>query len=52
LLEDSINKKFKGLVTFKLFENQINGGLRETCEALVNGVPFGDANTASKLMQD
>lgn len=49
LLEDSINKKFKGVVTFKLFENQINGGLRETCEALVNGVPFGDANTASKI---
>ncbi len=49
LLEDSINKKFKGAVTFKLFENQINGGLRETCEALVNGVPFGDANTASKI---
>jgi chromosome segregation ATPase len=49
LLEDSINKKFKGTVTFKLFENQINGGLSETCEALINGVPFSDANTASKI---
>lgn len=49
LLEDSINKKFKGAVTFKLFENQINGGLSETCEALINGVPFSDANTASKI---
>ncbi|MVX64985.1 AAA family ATPase [Clostridium chromiireducens] len=49
LLEDSINKKFKGAVTFKLFENQINGGLSETCEALINGVPFSDANTASKM---
>jgi len=49
LVEDSINKKFKGAVTFKLFENQINGGFRETCEALVNGVPFGDANAASKI---
>ena len=49
LLEDSINKKFKGVVTFKLFENQVNGGLSETCEALINGVPFGDANTASRI---
>lgn len=49
LLEDGINKKFKGAVTFKLFENQINGGLSETCEALIDGVPFGDANTASKM---
>ena len=49
LLEDSINKKFKGAVTFKLFNQQVNGGLNETCEALINGVPFSDANTASKI---
>lgn len=49
LLEDSINKKFRGAVTFKLFNQQINGGLNETCEALINGVPFSDANTASKI---
>ena len=49
LLEDSINKKFKGAVTFKLFNQQVNGGLSETCEALINGVPFSDANTASKI---
>lgn len=49
LLEDSINKKFKGVVTFKLFNQQVNGGLNETCEALINGVPFSDANTASKI---
>lgn len=49
LLENSINKKFKGAVTFKLFKNQVNGGLNETCEALINGVPFSDANTASKI---
>lgn len=49
LLEDSINKKFKGAVTFKLFENQVNGGLKEMCEALIDGVPFGNANTASKI---
>lgn len=49
LLEDSINKKFKGIVTFKLFENQVNGGLKETCEALIEGVPFSSANTASQI---
>ncbi|KYH35867.1 chromosome partition protein Smc [Clostridium tepidiprofundi DSM 19306] len=48
LLEDSINSKFKH-VSFKLFDMQINGGLSETCEALINGVPFGSANTASQI---
>ncbi|WP_252219577.1 MULTISPECIES: ATP-binding protein [unclassified Clostridium] len=49
LLESSINKKFKGAVTFKLFNQQVNGGLSETCEALINGVPFSNANTASQI---
>lgn len=48
LLEGNINRKFKGL-TFKLFEQQINGGLTETCEALIDGVPFTAANTASQI---
>lgn len=48
LLERNINKKFKG-VTFKLFDQQINGGLTETCEALIDGVPFTAANTASQI---
>lgn len=48
LLEGNINKKFKGL-TFKLFDQQINGGLTETCEALIDGVPFTAANTASQI---
>jgi len=47
-LEQNINNKFK-LVTFKLFETQINGGEIECCEALINGVPFHSANTASKI---
>lgn len=47
LLENSINEKFKN-VTFKLFDTQVNGGLAECCEALVNGVPFSSANNASK----
>lgn len=48
LLESSINSKFK-YVSFKLFDTQVNGGLVETCEALINGVPFSNANTASQI---
>lgn len=47
-LEAAINEKFN-LVNFKMFEEQINGGMRETCVAMVNGVPFSDLNTASKM---
>jgi hypothetical protein len=36
-------------VTFKLFDVQINGGEVECCETLINGVPFSDANNASKI---
>lgn len=47
-LEQKINSQFK-LVNFKLFNVQINGSINETCEALINGVPFSAANTASKI---
>lgn len=47
-LESSINEKFK-IVRFKMFETQINGGEAECCNALINGVPFHSANTASKV---
>jgi exonuclease SbcC len=47
-LEAKINEKFK-FVKFKMFENQINGGEIECCKALIEGVPFSDANTASKI---
>ncbi len=36
LLTDTINSRFK-FVEFKLFEEQINGGLKETCEVTVDG---------------
>lgn len=32
-----INEKFGGIVTFKLFEVQINSGIRETCECQWDG---------------
>ena len=47
-LEKSVNEKFE-YVTFKLFEEQVNGGLNPTCITLVNGVPFGSANTAGRI---
>ena len=49
MLETEINKRFK-LVSFKLFELQKNGGIKETCEATVDGVPFGKGlNNAAKI---
>jgi DNA repair exonuclease SbcCD ATPase subunit len=48
LLEEGINNKFKH-VNFKMFDVQINGGIVETCETLVNGVPWSDANHAGKV---
>lgn len=47
LLEGGINNKFE-YVTFKLFDTQVNGGISECCEALIQGVPFTSANTASQ----
>lgn len=47
-LEKSVNEKFE-YVTFKLFEEQVNGGLNPTCITLVNGVPFGSVNTAGRI---
>jgi DNA repair exonuclease SbcCD ATPase subunit len=48
LVESRVNKMFK-LVKFKMFEEQINGGLNPVCDCLINGVPFSDLNTASKI---
>lgn len=47
-IESKINSKFK-YVRFKLFDTQVNGGEVETCEALIDSVPFNNANTAGKI---
>lgn len=47
-IESRVRRKFK-MVSFKMFEQQINGGERETCITLIDGVPYEDANTASKI---
>ena len=45
----SINDKFDG-VCFKLFENQLNGGLKECCECTVNGVPYSSLNNGHRIV--
>lgn len=48
LLENRINGRFE-LVKFRLFKDQINGGEVPSCDTLINGVPYSDANYASKV---
>lgn len=48
ILESRINGMFSG-VKFRLFDTQINGGLIECCDTLVNGVPWMDVNNADKI---
>ena len=44
-----INDKFDGL-DFKLFESQINGGMKETCELRLHGVPYSSLNSGHKIV--
>ncbi|WP_028983300.1 hypothetical protein [Sporolactobacillus terrae] len=48
MLEERINSHFK-LARFKLFEDQVNGGLNEICEATYQGVPFNALNNAARI---
>lgn len=49
LLTDRINSKFE-IVRFKLFDNQVNGGISECCEITVNGVGYNSGlNSAAKI---
>lgn len=47
-VEKSINQMFKH-TTFKMFEQQINGGEKETCVAMYKGVPYSSVNFAGKI---
>ena len=47
-LESKINGMFTG-VQFRLFTTQINGGIVECCDTLINGVPWQDANNAARI---
>lgn len=48
MLSSAINSQFK-VVSFKMFEMQINGGMKETCEMTVDGVPYSSLNSAAKM---
>ena len=48
MLEESINDLFDG-VTFRLFEQQINGGIADDCTPLINGVEFKDASHSEQI---
>jgi len=47
-IENRINGKFKN-VRWKMFEIQLNGGERETCECTLDGIPFSTLNTEGKV---
>ena len=48
LLSEEINSHFK-YAKFKLFEEQINGGVAECCETTYKGVDYSDLNNASRI---
>lgn len=48
-ISNLINAKFN-TVNFKLFDTQINGGLKECCECTVNGVPYSSLNNGHKII--
>jgi len=49
LIEKTVNDKFK-YVEFKLFEYQLNGSVKETCVATLNGVSFEDMSTGQRIL--
>ena len=48
VVEQRVNKLFS-LVKFKMFEKQMNGKFADTCECMINGVPFKSLNTEGKV---
>lgn len=48
LVEESVNKHFR-FVRFKMFNTLINGGTEDTCETMLDGVPWSTLNTEGQL---
>ncbi len=53
MLSDKINSRFEN-VSFRLFVDQVNGGLKEDCEVMVRNekgvlVPYANVNNAGKI---
>ena len=52
LITEKINQEFK-VVQFRMFEQQVNGDYKETCQMLVNGTSYdGKLNTGDKLLAE
>lgn len=47
-IEDLVNASFQ-TVQFRLFREQVNGGLAECCDVTVDGVPYGSLNNAARI---
>lgn len=48
-VSEIINSHFK-TVNFKLFEMQLNGGMKDCCECTVNGVPYSTLNSGHRIV--
>lgn len=48
MIDDTVSGFFR-MVRFKLFREQVNGGLAECCEATVNGIPYNSLNNGAKI---
>ena len=48
-VSESINSHFK-TVNFKLWEMQLNGGMKDCCECTVNGVPYSTLNSGHRII--
>lgn len=48
-ISSNINSMFDG-VNFKLFDIQLNGGVKEVCECTVNGIPYGSLNNGHRIV--
>lgn len=48
-ISENINGKFN-TVSWKLFDMQINGGMKECCECTVNGVPYSTLNSGHRII--
>ena len=47
-VESTINSKFR-FTRWKLFEEQVNGGLNDCCEATYDGVPYSSLNNGMRI---
>jgi len=48
MLESNINSMFEN-ISFRLFDIQINGGIVDDCEPLIQNVPYRDASNSERI---